>query len=143
MRFLRAPFAGLFLLLGMVAANATATLHNNPGGFIDKFEARFERLASTGEPIVIDGFCNSACTLVTGMVPRSQVCAMPDAQLGFHSAWEENPNTYSPEGTREMWRHYPPYVRRLIRQAGWSGPSKHPDVVFVDANKIFKECATS
>ena len=33
------------------------------------------------------GICNSACTLVLGIVPLNRICATPRASLGFHQAY--------------------------------------------------------
>jgi hypothetical protein len=44
-------------------------------------------LSATGEQIVIDGTCSSACTLVLGIVPHDRICVTSNAVLGFHAAW--------------------------------------------------------
>ncbi len=36
------------------------------------------------ERVIIDGICNSACTLVLGIVPLNRICVTPRASLGFH-----------------------------------------------------------
>jgi hypothetical protein len=80
-----------------------------------------EMLRSSGENVVIDGNCLSACTLVLGLVPRARICATPRARLGFHAAWmpdsDGRPVT-SPMGTQALWNIYPASVRRWISQHG-------------------------
>ena len=44
-------------------------------------------LRSSGERVVIDGPCLSACTMVLGVIPRDRICVTPRARLGFHAAW--------------------------------------------------------
>jgi hypothetical protein len=43
----------------------------SPHHGIDRYEARWRAIASSGEAVRIDGPCNSACTLLTGLVPRN------------------------------------------------------------------------
>ena len=44
------------------------------------------RCAPSGERVVIDGPCLSACTLVLSMVPDDRICVTRRAVLGFHAA---------------------------------------------------------
>jgi hypothetical protein len=86
---------------------------------------RFEAARVSGEPIIIDGACLSACTLAIGLLPRRQVCATPKAVLGFHAAWRPTPNggqVTSPLVTQVMYEVYPANVRKWIsRHGGLSG----------------------
>ena len=43
-------------------------------------------LRESGERIVIDGPCLSACTLVLSTIPRERICVTRRAVLGFHGA---------------------------------------------------------
>jgi hypothetical protein len=78
-------------------------------------------LRSSGESVVVDGNCLSACTLVLGLVPRERICATQRARFGFHAAWmpdrDGRPVT-SPLGTQALWSIYPASVRRWINQHG-------------------------
>jgi hypothetical protein len=78
-------------------------------------------LRTSGESVVIDGNCLSACTLVLGLVPHERVCATQRARFGFHAAWmpdrEGRPVT-SPLGTQALWNIYPTTVRRWITRHG-------------------------
>jgi hypothetical protein len=78
-------------------------------------------LRSSGERVVIDGNCLSACTLILGMIPRNRMCATPRAVFGFHAAWlpgrDGRPVT-STSGTRELWKVYPRRVKRWINRHG-------------------------
>ena len=42
--------------------------------------------AQSGERVVIDGPCLSACTLVLSTVPSNRICVTRRAVLGFHAA---------------------------------------------------------
>src|SRR5262245_45088590 len=57
------------------------------GGYVDQYKAKYEKLRDKGERVIIDGICNSACTLVLGIVPLNRICATPRASLGFHQAY--------------------------------------------------------
>src|ERR1700704_7171896 len=58
----------------------------SPGGQVGPFLDLFERLRDSGERVVIDGPCLSACTLVLSMVPQNRICVTRRAILGFHAA---------------------------------------------------------
>src|SRR5262249_4963251 len=78
-------------LISSSAAQATIRLAHDPGGLVAAYQQRFAHARATGERIVIDGSCLSACTLAIGMVPREQIFAPPRAVLGLHAAWQPTP----------------------------------------------------
>jgi hypothetical protein len=112
-------------LISSSAAQATIRLANDPGGLIAAYEARFARARASGERIVIDGSCLSACTLAIGMVPREQICATPRAVLGFHAAWQPTPfgKAISFPATQQMMSIYPPEIRAWIGRHGGLRPN--------------------
>jgi hypothetical protein len=105
-------------------AQATMRLANDPGGLIAAYQHRFERARATGERIVIDGSCLSACTLAIGLVPREQVCATPKAVLGFHAAWQPTPygKAVSVPATQHMMNIYPSDLQGWINAHGGLTP---------------------
>ncbi len=115
----------LLLGAGMTPASATMRIAQDRGGQIGHYLQAFAMLRSTGERVVIDGDCLSACTLVLGMIPRRQMCVTDRAVFGFHAAWmpdrDGRPVT-SNMGTRALWNVYPPSVRHWI--AGHGGLSR-------------------
>lgn len=133
----------LALALALVcvpAARADIVISNDAGGSIDRYIDKYKEIARSGERIVISGYCNSACTLLFGIVPRKQVCVQRGATLGFHSAWIWPGGEYSASYTRLMWRHYPEDVRAMLRKRGWNGRTAHPDVISIDARAVFRAC---
>jgi hypothetical protein len=52
--------------LGINFAWATVRIRDDPGGRIDKYLERFTKLRDSHEQIIVDGTCNSACTLLLG-----------------------------------------------------------------------------
>jgi hypothetical protein len=121
-------------LISSSAAHATIRLANDPGGLIAAYQARFAHARATGERIVIDGSCLSACTLAIGMVPREQICATPRAVLGFHAAWQPTPygKATSFPATQQMMNIYPPEVRAWIGRHG----GLRPQMIFLRGQEL-------
>jgi len=91
------------------------------GGQIGHYLQAFAMLRSSGENVMIDGNCLSACTLVLGLIPRSRICATPRARFGFHAAWMPDADgapVTSQLGTQALWNIYPSDVRRWINRNG-------------------------
>src|SRR5262245_7088076 len=109
------------LALSVTSASATMRIAEDRGGQIGRYLDAFATLRSTGERVVVDGNCLSACTLVLGVVPRDRLCATSRARFGFHAAWmpdrDGRPIT-SPLGTQALWSIYPASVRRWIMRHG-------------------------
>jgi hypothetical protein len=103
------------------AANATLWITGDNGGTILEYAQRFQKARNSGERVIIDGKCLSACTMVIGMVPRDHVCVTPNAVLGFHAAFrrtETGAIVASTDATKFMMDAYPPVVRKWIKQRG-------------------------
>jgi hypothetical protein len=103
------------------AANATLWITGDTGGTILEYAQRFQKARNSGERVVIDGKCLSACTMVIGMVSRDHVCVTPNAVLGFHAAFrrtEAGTIVASTDATKFMMDAYPPAVRKWIKQRG-------------------------
>jgi hypothetical protein len=109
------------LASGVTSASATMRISEDRGGQIGQYLQTFAVVRSSGEKVVIDGNCLSACTLVLGLIPRSRVCATQRARFGFHAAWmpdsDGRPVT-SPMGTQALWNIYPTSVRHWINRHG-------------------------
>jgi len=75
------------LMLGSVPpARADVRILASPGGEVKSFLRLFSMLRESGERIVIDGPCMSACTLVLSTIPNERICVTRRAVLGFHGA---------------------------------------------------------
>src|SRR5271165_2357655 len=70
-----------------VPASATVRITSDPGGQIGPYLDKLETLRKSGQNVVIDGECLSACTMVLGVIPRDHLCVTGRARLGFHAAW--------------------------------------------------------
>lgn len=110
--------------LGALAATpapADVRILASPGGAVLPYIEMFEAVRRSGERVVIDGPCFSACTLVLSMLPRSQICVTRRAVLGFHAARaiDARGRSYAaPQATAVVLETYPPPVRDWIMRRG-------------------------
>jgi hypothetical protein len=74
------------LSAAIVPLRAEVRIMASPGGQVGPFLELFDRLRESGERVVIDGPCLSACTLVLSTVPSERICVTRRAVLGFHAA---------------------------------------------------------
>jgi hypothetical protein len=106
---------------GLTSAFAAMRIVNDKGGQVAKYVQAFAKVRSTGERVVIDGDCLSACTMVLGLVPSNQICATPRARFGFHAASIVNNAgraVMNATATQALWNIYPASVQRWINQHG-------------------------
>jgi hypothetical protein len=101
------------MLCGLMSASAQAEVRilASPGGQVGPFLDMFDEVRASGERVVIDGPCLSACTLV---LTRRAV-------LGFHAARsiDRRGRTYAePEASELVLEAYPAAVRGWIRRRG-------------------------
>ena len=120
---MRTVFAAATLLIMMLAAPARADVRiiASPGGEIGSFLDLFERVGASGERVVIDGPCLSACTLVLTTVPASRICVTRRAILGFHGARSIDRRGHfaaEPAATALVFQAYPSPIRHWIEQRG-------------------------
>ena len=90
MHFTAILAAAALAALSATSAQAAVRITDDPGGLMTQYASRFSAVRQTGEKVVIDGPCLSACTMVLGILPREQVCVTHNAVLGFHAAWNYN-----------------------------------------------------
>ena len=89
-------------------------------GRIGTYLTKYEALRKSGQRVMIDGTCASACTLLLGVIPHNRICVTPRAVLAFHAAWEislTGAQTNTP-ATKYLWSRYPDGVRRWIARRG-------------------------
>jgi hypothetical protein len=107
--------------IGLAPARAEVRILASPGGQVGPFLDLFESVRDSGERVVIDGPCLSACTLVLSMVPNDRICVTRRAVLGFHAARsvDRRGRTYAePEASELVMEAYPAMVRGWIRRHG-------------------------
>jgi hypothetical protein len=113
--------AGLLCGLVVPPAQAEVRILASPGGQVGLFLDLFERVRASGERVVIDGPCLSACTLVLSMVPNNRICVTRRAVLGFHAARSIDARGHlyaEPEASELVLEAYPSPVRGWILRRG-------------------------
>ena len=76
----------LFALISQSHANTITIRNVDPGGSVSVFAQWWQRVAESGDNVVIDGACISACTFFLNLVPLDRVCVTEKATLGLHMA---------------------------------------------------------
>ena len=107
--------------LAVAPATAEVRILASRGGQVGPFLDLFERVRASGERVVIDGPCLSACTLVLSMVPNDRICVTRRAVLGFHAARsiDRRGRIYAePEASALVLQAYPASVQGWIRRRG-------------------------
>ena len=124
-KYLAVLFAAAIMLVGVRASNAAVRIGQDRGGRIGTYVDKYQGLRSSGEMVMIDGVCLTACTIVLGSVPHDKICVTSRAKLGFHAAWNPASNgrrITDPEASHTLYSMYPFEVRRWIDQRGGLSP---------------------
>jgi hypothetical protein len=115
-----------FSIVAPSTAFADVRIVGDPGGEVSAYIRKFHEVRDSGEHIVIDGPCLSACTLLTGIIPPDRVCVTPRAVLGFHAAsyYDDASRALVPtrEGSALVMRLYPAQIRTWIQHHGGLTP---------------------
>jgi hypothetical protein len=109
------------LCAGLMPVRAEIRILGSPGGQVGPFLDLFDQVRQSGELVVIDGPCLSACTLVLSVVPNDRICVTRRAVLGFHAARsiDRRGRLYAePEASEAVLEAYPGPVRDWIRRRG-------------------------
>jgi hypothetical protein len=125
MKFVRCLLAAALLFAGVGASHAAVRIADDRGGQIGGYVSKFQRLRSSGQSVIIDGLCASACTIVLGAVPHDKICVTSHAALGFHAAYDFgiNGRTFTNRGaTMMLYSMYPKTVQRWIAARGGLTP---------------------
>lgn len=112
---------GALATLAPAPAAATVRITRDVGGQIGPYLESLVELRTSGERVIIDGPCLSACTMILGVIPRDRICMTQRARLGFHAAWHPGENgqqVTSQGGTQLLLDIYPPNVRSWIASKG-------------------------
>ena len=116
-------FVAIVLFLLANPAFAAHRITRDYGGYVEEYKAKYAKARDRKERVIIDGICNSACTIVLGVVPLERICVTPRASLGFHQAyfdrrWTAGLRVTSFAGTDELMSYYPPAVKAWIAKKG-------------------------
>ena len=121
MKLVTGLLAAVLLLAGVGASHAVVRIADDRGGRIGTYVDKYQGLRTSGETVIIDGLCASACTIVLGAVPHDRICVTSSANLGFHAAWDFGANgraVTNAEATHMLYSMYPAAVRKWISARG-------------------------
>jgi hypothetical protein len=111
-----------FTAAALAPAFADVRILASPGGAVGPYLTLFEAVRQSGQRVIIDGPCISACTLVLSTIPRERICVTSRAVLGFHAPrWmDQDGRLYaaSESTTRVVAATYPADVRAWIERKG-------------------------
>jgi hypothetical protein len=117
----RAAIATVLFLVSQAPAAGEVRILASPGGEAGAYLTLFETLNRSGERVVIDGPCFSACTLVLTAIPLERICATRQAVFGFHAPQlvdQQGRKYAAPDATRLVAASYPAEIRGWIAQHG-------------------------
>ena len=135
MKFATGLLAAVFLLAGVGASHAVVRITDDRGGKIGTYLDKYQGLRTSGETVIIDGLCASACTIVLGAVPHNRICVTSHANLGFHAAWDFGANgraVTNPDATQMLYSFYPSPIRRWIAARG----GLKPQMIFLHGKEL-------
>ncbi len=125
MRLAAVLFGAVVAALTASVAQSAVRIKEDPGGQIGPYLESLVALRESGERVIIDGPCLSACTMIVGVIPPERLCATPRARLGFHAAWhpaENGRQVTSKAATKLLMDIYPERVRLWIKERGGLSP---------------------
>ena len=142
MKLMTGLLAAVVLFASMGASHAVVRIADDRGGRIGTYVDKYQGLRTSGETVIIDGLCASACTIVLGAVPHDRICVTSHAELGFHAAWDFGANgraVTNPEATQMLYSMYPSPVKRWISARG----GLTPHMIFLRGKQLqalYKPC---
>src|SRR2546429_10000861 len=110
MAVIKLVIATAALCAAIVPVRAEVRILASPGGQVGPFIELFDKVRQSGERVVIDRPCLSACTLVLMTVPSERICVTRRAVLGFHAArsMDRRGRLYAePEASKAVHEAYP------------------------------------
>ena len=115
-------FLAVLTPTAVAPAFADVRIMGSPGGEVGSYLTLFQAVRQSGQRVVIDGPCLSACTLVLSTIPRERICVTSRAVLGFHAPrWMDRQGRQyaaSESTTRTVAATYPAEVRAWIDRRG-------------------------
>ncbi|MGO9360761.1 MAG: hypothetical protein ACLP1D_24330 [Xanthobacteraceae bacterium] len=125
MKVVTGLLAAMLLMAGVGGSQALVRIADDRGGRIGTYMDRFQELKQSGESVMIDGLCASACTIVLHAVPHDKICVTARASLGFHAAWDPGRRGHivtNREATQLLYSWYPPQIQHWIDKRGGLTP---------------------
>jgi hypothetical protein len=105
------------ILLFCCAAEAQSADYftgDDKGGNLEMYWNKFAAVRKSGQRVVINGKCLSACTMSVVVMPRDRICVTNKARLGFHAAIRSG--RADTEGTKLLYSTYPADIQKWITE---------------------------
>ena len=142
MKLVSGAIAAVLLFVGAAPGNSAVRIADDRGGKIGSYLDKYDGLRSSGQVVMIDGLCASACTIVLGKIPHDRICVTANAALGFHAAFDFGTNGQeitNRGATKMLYAMYPSQVRRWINRQG--GLTPHMVVLRgTELTKMYRPC---
>jgi len=121
------------------AAEVRYTVTFSPGGIIADFRATARELRRDRTPIIVDGECDSACTILVDD-DAEQACVTPNANLGFHQTFAAGFLTDTATVQRGGWRFRTPGLNEWIKARGGLPTVGVLRMRYEDARRFWRAC---
>ena len=129
-------------------AKAVVRIADDYGGRIGDYVSKYQDLRFSGEMVIIDSLCASACTIVLGAVPHNQICVTARAKLGFHAAYDYGLNrvgsqvaVINSDATSMLYHMYPPPIQSwLARRGGLPAPRRLAILQGAELMHLYRKC---
>jgi hypothetical protein len=121
MRVAALLFGAFVTALSGSSSSAAVRITGDNGGQIGPYIEQLVAIRESGQQVIIDGPCLSACTMVLGVIPPDRICVTRRARLGFHAAWHHGENgrvATNRGGTQLLMAVYPSNVKKWIAKRG-------------------------
>jgi len=66
------------------SAGADYRIRKDCGGFLEEYKLKYAAIRDRGDRVIIDGVCNSACTMVLGIVASASHQGEPRVSHGVY-----------------------------------------------------------
>ena len=121
MRLAAVLFGAVLTAASASTASAVVRITSDTGGQIGPYLETLAAIRNSGQRVIIDGPCLSACTMILGVIPRERICVTRRARLGFHAAWHHGDNgrpATNRGGTQLLMAVYPQNVKNWLNRRG-------------------------
>ena len=89
MKFMMGLLAAVVLLASMGSSHAVVRIGEDRGGRIGTYVDKYQEVRTSGEMVIIDGLCASACTIVLGAIPRQDRRSPPRRSARPHQDMDD------------------------------------------------------
>jgi hypothetical protein len=122
----------------LAAFGPVQKIYDSPGGTIGDHWDLYRFFARRGAKYEVLGECASACTLVLGVIEKSNLCVGPKASFRFHQARKPDPpHAIAVETTQWMVDQLPADIQAWIEKKGGAKNMPADDVWILGPSEIW------